>query len=91
MGSRVIEEQVLRATLCEIERGLFHVLYRMEGVGLGQHHLPRYQVGASASDARRRVEQRARECGYETVAWETEVAEPVIQWPAADREMRLAP
>jgi hypothetical protein len=37
--------------------------------------LPRYEVGTSVADAKRRVEQRARECGFQTVTWESELAD----------------
>jgi len=83
MGSRIINEQMLHATLYEIERGLFQVVYRVGGVKLGKHHLPRYQVGTCAADAQMRIEQCARECGYETVVWEPVFAEPVMGQSAA--------
>jgi hypothetical protein len=86
MGSRMIEEQMLHATLCEIERGLFQVSYHVAGVGLGKHHLPRYQVGTCATDAQSRIEQRARECGYDMVVWESAFVEPVIGRPTATGE-----
>jgi hypothetical protein len=70
MGSQMIEERMLHATLCEVERGLFHVAYRMEGTGLGKHHLPLYQLGTCASEARLLIEQQARENGYTSVVWD---------------------
>jgi hypothetical protein len=71
MGSKMAEERMLHATLCEVERGLFHVTYRMEGAGLGKHHLPLYQLGTCASEARLLIEQQARECGYASVVWDS--------------------
>lgn len=71
MGSKMPEERTLHATLCEVELGLFHVAYRMEGAGLGKHHLPLYQLGTCASEARLLIEQQARECGYTSVVWDS--------------------
>jgi hypothetical protein len=71
MGSKIPEERTLYATLCEVERGLFHVSYRMEGPGLGKHRLPLYQLGTSASEVRRLIEQQAREHGYASVVWDS--------------------
>jgi hypothetical protein len=76
MGIQLADGSMLNATLCEIERGLFYVTYTVDGVGLGKHLLPRYQVGTSAADAQHRIEHRARECGYAAVIWESTVAKP---------------
>jgi hypothetical protein len=67
------EGRMLRATLCEIERGLFCVTYSRDSIERGKHLLPPYQVGTDASDAMRRIEQRARECGYQAITWETTI------------------
>jgi hypothetical protein len=90
MGSRMIEEQMLHATLCEIERGLFHVAYRISGVGLGTQRLPRYQVGTCVSDAQLRIEQRARECGYDSVVWEVASTQPAPARSAAHEGTQLS-
>lgn len=76
MGMQITQERMLRANVCEIERGLFHVAYRIDDLGPGRHLLPLYQVGTSEADAQKRVEQRARECGYDAVIWETMGADP---------------
>lgn len=73
MGIRMTEGRMLRATLCEIERGLFCVTYSRDSIERGKHLLPPYQVGTDASDAMRRIEQRARECGYQAITWETTI------------------
>ncbi len=91
MGSQFNHAQTLHATLCEIERGLFQVAYRVEGVSLGQHPLPRYQVGSCAADAQLRVEQQARECGYAVVVWEAEFTQPALIRSAAGEGVRLNP
>ncbi len=70
MRNKLPEERTLRATLCEVERGLFRVSYRMEGAGLGKHHLPLYQLGTCASEARLLIEQQVREAGFASVVWD---------------------
>jgi hypothetical protein len=68
--------RTLRASLCEIERGLFRASYF--GVGLrgsipknSLQALPIYQVARCAADARAIIEGNARAIGYDMVAWET--------------------
>jgi hypothetical protein len=78
MGSKIPEERTLHATLCEVERGLFHVSYRMEGAGLGKHHLPLYQLGTCAAEARLLIEQQALAYGYASVVWDCLVTETPI-------------
>jgi hypothetical protein len=68
--SKGVCRPILRATLCEIERGLFRVGYRTDEANLDLNDLPTYQVGGSAADAKRRIEVRAHLCGFETVVWE---------------------
>jgi len=81
---------MLRATLCEVERGLFRVSYRMEGAGLGKHHLPLYQLGTSASEARLLVEQQVREFGYTSVAWDDLLTDTPIHPFEAASGLRLS-
>jgi hypothetical protein len=91
MASQIVEEQILQATLCEIERGLFRVAYRSSGVGPGIQYLPRYQVGTSASDAQSRIEQCARECGYSSVVWQVTLTPPPHARSPAHKQMPLSP
>jgi hypothetical protein len=70
MGSKMAEERKLHATLCEVERGLFQVCYRMEGAIFEEQDLPSYQIGTCASEAQLLIEQQARECGYASVVWD---------------------
>ncbi len=79
MRSKLPEERMLYATLCEVERGLFHVSYRMEGAGLGKHHLPLYQLGTCASEARLLIEQQALESGFASVVWDDTSGDTPIQ------------
>jgi hypothetical protein len=78
MGSRRLRAQILRATLFEIERGLFHVSYRTDTAEWVGHEMPAYQTGTSASDARQRIEARARGYGFESVVWDLEPDVPAI-------------
>ena len=91
MASQIVEEQILQATLCEIERGLFRVAYRLSGFGPGIQYLPRYQVGTSALDAQSRIEQCARECGYSSVVWEVPLTPPPRARSAAYKRVPLRP
>jgi hypothetical protein len=70
MGSKMAEERTLHATLCEVERGLFQVCYRMEGAIFDGRGLPSYQIGTCASEARLLIEQQAKDRGYVSVVWE---------------------
>jgi hypothetical protein len=90
MGSQFSDEQTLHATICEIERGLFHIVYRVHGKGLGKHSLPRYEVGACASDAQMRVERQARECGFGLIVWDDQVAVPAMHVPVAGQDVQLS-
>ena len=90
MGIQLRDERVLNATLCEVERGLFYVTYAMDSKSFGKHLLPRYQVGTCATDAQRRIEKRARECGYEKVLWEATAADPLgLPMPMAEATIPL--
>jgi hypothetical protein len=76
MGILGTKDRTLHATLCEIERGLFHISYRGDTLDRKLHPLPPYQVGTCASDAQRKVEQLVRQRGYELVIWEPALAIP---------------
>ena len=82
MATGSSQGRVLIATICEIERGLFHVGYRGDAIG---RELPIYQVGACAADARRLIEQQAKECGCDSVVWDHELVDPtLLLHPAAE-------
>ena len=70
MGSRSRHGLELRATLCEIERGLFQATYHIRRSASNIEGLPTCQVGNCESDAKQRIEQSAHALGYETVIWE---------------------
>jgi hypothetical protein len=67
---------MLRATLCEIERGLFYATYpnhTRESDTLG---LPTYGLGTCASQVKQRMEKSIHTFGYETVLWEDALVTP---------------
>jgi hypothetical protein len=68
----------LRATVCQIERGLFRVSYQIDTVEWDAHRLPIYQVGSSVSDAKQRIEEKARGCGFAMVVWEDAFGETTL-------------
>jgi hypothetical protein len=82
MGSRRLPGLVLRATLCEIERGLFHVSYRSDIAEWDVHELPAYQVGTCAADAKQRIEAQALVSGFETVLWDSALYVPASRLDA---------
>jgi len=67
-GSKI--QSTLRATLCEIERGLFRARYLTPPSGTNARDLPVYQVAVSATDAKLWIEESARALGYHTIVWE---------------------
>ena len=78
----------VRATLCEIERGLFYTTFIACGSGSDLNHLPQYQAVASAAEARQRVEDGCRALGYATVIW----ADALVVPPShRDREQAWPP
>jgi hypothetical protein len=92
MGSRGRYGLELRATLCEIERGLFQVTYHIRRSASNAKELPTCQVGNCEADARQRIEQSALALGYETVIWEERhVARPVfLHFPKVGSAMLVA-
>jgi hypothetical protein len=59
----------VRATLCEIERGLFYITFIACGPGSDLNDVSQYQVVASAAEARRRIEEECFALGYAKVIW----------------------
>jgi hypothetical protein len=85
MGSRILCGHFLQATLCEVERGLFHVTYLAD---TAVPVLPSYQVGTCAADAKQRIESQAKIYGFETVVWDYPHGVPVL---APDRAAGSGP
>ena len=84
MESERLRQWVLRATLCQVERGLFHVNYRCDSTVADIHDLPRYQLGANSLEAKRRIERAARTCGFSSVLWDDAM---VVAAPLAGAEV----
>nr|WP_294518996.1 hypothetical protein [uncultured Rhodopila sp.] len=59
----------VRATLCEIERGLFYTTFIGCGPGSDLNQVSQYQVVTSAAEARRIVEKDCLALGYGSVVW----------------------
>jgi hypothetical protein len=70
MEFRGLRGQILRAALCEIERGLFLVTYSSDRQDRDVSDLPTYQVAKSALEAQLRIEERAYICGFVNVVWD---------------------
>ncbi len=60
----------LRASISIIENGLFHAIYRAGDASDDIRQLPAYQVGASVSEAMRRIEASAYSLGFDNVVWD---------------------
>lgn len=70
--------RILRATLCEIERGVFYATYFQDRSAPDTDELPSFQVGKTAIEAKQRIERNARALGYETVSWKESITVPVF-------------
>jgi hypothetical protein len=84
----------VRASLCEIERGLFHASYRAGAPGpwampaARLQHLPVYQVARCAAEARQIIERNALAIGFDGIDWDEDVPVPATP-PGADERGRL--
>jgi hypothetical protein len=65
----------LCASLSIIENGLFHAIYRTADASRDLRQLPAYQVGASVSEAMRRIEASAHSLGYQAIVWDADDAD----------------
>jgi hypothetical protein len=72
--------RTLRATLCEIERGVFYATYP-DCELTSADELINFQIGASAADAKRRIELSAQTLGYGSVAWTETIIAPLFASP----------
>jgi hypothetical protein len=66
----------LRATLCEIEPGLFYATYRTDRSASDLRELPAYQPGTCACDAKQRIGPIVQALGFETIIWEDAIVLP---------------
>jgi hypothetical protein len=76
MGVANRHGRTLRASLCEIERGVFYATYPEADCDTDE--LVVYQVGTSAADAKKRIEASAHALGYETVIWDQALVVPLF-------------
>jgi hypothetical protein len=79
MGVAIRQGRALRATLCEIERGVFYATYPDFHPDTDQLEI--YQIGTSAAEARERIELSAHALGYETVVWTQTIKAPLFASP----------
>ena len=68
----------LFANLCEVERGVFYATYTQGDSLPNTNSLPNYQVGRSASDAKKRFERNAYALGYDAVSWRETIVAPAF-------------
>jgi hypothetical protein len=68
--------RTLRATLCEIERGLFYATYSSPTFESDTLELPTYGLGTCASHVKQRMEKSIHAFGYATVIWEDTLVLP---------------
>jgi hypothetical protein len=68
--------RTLRATLCEIERGLFYATYTSHTFELDILELPTYGLGTCASHVKQWMEESIHAFGYATVIWENALVLP---------------
>ena len=78
MGTAVKYQGTLRATLCEIERGVYYASYPDCRSASVTDELTNYQTGPSAAAARRRIEQVALALGYDSVVWSETIIAPLF-------------
>jgi hypothetical protein len=74
--------RTLRATFCEIERGLFYVTYPSLALDSDILELPTFGLGTCASDVKQRMEKSIQAFGYKTVMWENALVLPQSHSPA---------
>jgi hypothetical protein len=76
MGAASRQGPAVRATLCEIEHGLFYTTFIACGLGSDLAEIPQYQVVDNAAEARRRIEERCVALGYGEVIWSDAMVVP---------------
>lgn len=70
MTSSRTDEQPLSAWISVIENGLFHILYRYRRSASDLQRLPSYHVGASLSDVKQRIQNKASQIGFGAIVWD---------------------
>ena len=70
MSSNSTDQRSLSAWINVIENGLFHILYTYRRTASDLQRLPNYQVGASLSDVKQKVQNRASQIGFGAIVWD---------------------
>jgi hypothetical protein len=81
MAAAIRHGRTLRATLCEIERGVFYATYPDCELTSAADELTNFQIGTSAADAKRRIEMSAQTLGYASVVWTETIIAPLFASP----------
>jgi hypothetical protein len=82
MEAAATHGKTLRATLCEIERGVFYATYPDCEFASRADELTSFQTGSCAAEAKQRIERTARTLGYATVVWTETIIAPLFASPA---------
>jgi hypothetical protein len=82
MGTATRLGRTLHVALCEVERGVFYATYPDCESAAVADEVATYHIGASAADAKRRIELSANALGYDTVIWTETVMVPPFASPA---------
>ena len=77
--------RTLRATLCEIERGLVYITYPSHTLESDILELPTYGLGTCASQVKQWIEKSIYAFGYATVMWDDVLVLPPSHSPAPTR------
>jgi hypothetical protein len=78
MATATRQGRTLRATLCEVERGVFYATYPDCESASEADALTAYHIGTSAADAKRQIERSAGALGYDSVVWTETVDAPLF-------------
>ncbi len=82
MAVNLNAERTIRASLCEIEHGLFYATYPGHLRESDRLELPTYGLGICALDVRQRMEKSLQASGYDIVLWEEGIVLPRSHLPA---------
>jgi hypothetical protein len=70
VSSSSTDEQSLSAWISVIENGLFHIMYNYRCTASDLQRLPNYQAGASLSDVKQRIQNKASQIGFGAIVWD---------------------
>jgi hypothetical protein len=78
MATAIRHGRTLRASLCEVERGVFYATYTDCESTLEADELSAYQVGTCAAEAKQIFERGAQNLGYDTIIWTETIVVPLF-------------